>query len=146
MVAVSVLPPIEEEFVATGQVKVQVQPIAILGEESELATQAAECANDQGRFWEYHDTLYANQVPKHNIGAFSQDNLERFAEALALDTTAFDFCLDSGKYASRVTDDTNAARQMGVESTPTILVNGQKVAGTVAELRSAIEEALGSGQ
>ncbi len=142
----SVLPPIEEEFVATGQVKVQVRPIAILGEESELATQAAECANDQGRFWEYHDTLYANQVSRHNVGVFSQDNLERFAEALALDTTAFDFCLDSGKYAARVTDDTNAALQMGVESTPTILVNGQKVASTVAELRFAIEEALGSGQ
>ncbi len=142
----SVLTPIEEEFVATGQVKVQVRPIAILGEESELATQAAECANDQGRFWEYHDTLYANQVPRHNIGAFSLENLKRFAEALALDSTAFDSCLDSGKYTARVTDDTTAARQMGVESTPTILVNGEKVAGTVAELRFAIEEALGSGQ
>src|SRR3990170_1913848 len=102
MVAVSVLPVIEEEFVSTGQAKVQMRPIAILGGESDLATQAAECANDQGRFWEYHDTLYANQEEEHNIGVFSSENLKRFAEALALDTAAFDSCLDSRKYAAKV--------------------------------------------
>ena len=141
-----VLPPIEEEFVSTGQVKVQMRPIAILGEESELAVQAAECANDQGQFWEFHDTLYANQVREHNTGAFSRENLKRFAEALELDTVAFDSCLDSGKYASKVRDDTEAARRMGITSTPTILVNGRQVSSSVDELRAAIQEELGSGQ
>jgi protein-disulfide isomerase len=143
---VSVLPPIEEEFVSTGQVKVQTRPIAILGEESELAAQAAECANDQGRFWEFHDTLYKNQVREHNSGAFSNENLKRFAEALGLDTAAFDSCLDSGKYASKVRSDTAAAAQMGVNSTPTLFVNGRRVGNSVDELRAAIQEALGSGQ
>ncbi|KKL88309.1 hypothetical protein LCGC14_1925980 [marine sediment metagenome] len=141
----SVLPLIEEEFVLPGKAKVEMRCIAILGDESELAAQAAECANDQGRFWEFHDTLYANQAPDHNSGAFSSENLKRFAEALALDTVAFDSCLDSGKYASKVRKDTNAARQMGVNSTPTIFVNGREVTGSVDALRAAILQELSSG-
>lgn len=139
------LPPIEEEFVSTGEAKVQMRVISILGRESDLSAQAAECANDQGRFWEYHDTLYANQVRERNSGGFSDENLKRFAEALELDTTAFDFCLDSGKYASRVRDDTEAARQIGVTGTPRIFVNGEQAPGTGEELRSAIRESLASG-
>jgi protein-disulfide isomerase len=118
--------------------------IAILGEESELAAQAAECANDQGRFWDYHDVLFANQEGK-NRGAFLSENLKRFAEALALDGMAFDSCLDSGKYASKVTDDTDEARQQGVNATPTILVNGKEVTSTLDDVRAAIQEELASG-
>ena len=140
----SVLPPIEEEFVSTGQVKVQARPIAIRGEESGLSAQAAECANDQGRFWDFHDTLYANQRGE-NKGAFSRENLKRFAEALELDTAAFDSCLDSGKYASKVREDTEKARQMGVNAVPTILVNGRAVAWYLETVQAAIEEELGSG-
>ncbi len=143
----SVLPLIEEEFVSTGQVKVQVRPIAFLGEESGLSAQAAECANDQERFWDFHDTLYANHRGE-NKGAFSPENLKRFAEALELDTAAFDSCLDTGKHASKVGDDTEAARQMGISTVPTIFVNGQVVAGATDadKIRTAIREALGSGQ
>lgn len=144
-VAVSVLSPIEEEFVSTGQVKVQMRPIAILGEESELAAQAAECANEQDWFWEFHDILYANQVREHNSGAFSSENLKRFAEALALDTAAFDSCLDSGKYALKVRDDTNEAGQQGIRKTPTILVNGVEVGSSLDEVRVAIQAGLASG-
>jgi len=142
---VSVLPPIEKEFVSTGQVKVQARPVAMLGQESDLAAQAAECANDQGRFWDFHNTLYANQRGE-NKGAFSQKNLKRFAEALELDTAAFDSCLDSGKYASKVRGDTDAARQMGVTSVPTILVNGRPVSWDLETVQAAIQEALGAGQ
>ena len=137
----SVLPPIEEEFVSAGQVKVQVRPIAILGEESELAAQAAECANDQGQFWEFHDTLYLNQGSERS-GAFSRENLKLFAQALVLDTASFDSCLDSGKYASMVRDDTAEAGQQGISKTPTFLINGREVDGTVDAMRSAIKEEL----
>jgi protein-disulfide isomerase len=142
---VSVLPQIEEEFVSTGQVKVQARTFAFLGEESDLAAQAAECANDQERFWDFHDTLYANQGGE-NKGAFSRENLKRFAEALELETAAFDSCLDSGKYASKVREDTEAARQLGVNSVPTVFVNGQPVSWHLEDLQAAIREALGSGQ
>lgn len=140
----SVLPAIEEEFIATGQVRVQARPVAIGGEESNLAAEAAECANDQGRFWDFHGTLFANQRGE-NKGAFSPENLKRFAEALELDTAAFDSCLDSGKYASKVRDDTEAARQMGITSVPTIFVNGRAVSWELETLQAAIRQALGSG-
>jgi protein-disulfide isomerase len=142
---VSVLPTIEEEFVSTGQVKVQARTFAFMGEGSVLAAQAAECASDQGRLWDFHDTLFANQRGRDQ-GAFSSENLKRFAEALELETAAFDSCLDSGKYASKVREDTEAGRQLGVTSVPTILVNGQPVSWHLDEVRAAIQEALGSGQ
>lgn len=141
----SVLPTIEEEFVSTGQVKVQARTFAFMGEGSVLAAQAAECASDQGRLWDFHDTLFANQRGRDQ-GAFSSENLKRFAEALELETAAFDSCLDSGKYASKVREDTEAGRQLGVTSVPTILVNGQPVSWHLDEVRAAIQEALGSGQ
>jgi len=143
---VSVLPQIEEEFVSTGQVRVQSRAIAMQGEESLLAVQAAECANEQGQFWEFHDTLYANQVAERNSGAFSPENLKRFAEALGLETVAFDSCLDSGRYASRVRDDTDVAGRMGIDKVPTILVNGREVLWNLETVQAAIREALGSGQ
>ena len=139
MVAVSVLPPIEEEFVSAGQVKVQVRPVAILGEESELAAQAAECANDQGQFFEFHDTLFLNQGKEHSV-AFSRQNLKRFAQALALDAASFDSCLDSGKYDSLV-----RAGGQGISKVPTIFINGREVDSTVEAMRSAIKEELASG-
>jgi protein-disulfide isomerase len=141
---VSVLPPIEEEFVSAGQVRVEMRPVAILGEESELAAQAAECANDQGRFWDFHDVLYVNQEGE-NRGAFARENLKRFAGALELDRAAFDSCLDSGEYASKVAEDTDAARQQGVNKTPTILVNGKEVTNSLDDVRAAIQEELASG-
>lgn len=144
MVAVSVLPPLEGEFVLPGQVKVEVRPIAILGEESELAAQGAQCANDQGLFWEFHDTLYANQAGEGR-GAFSKENLKRFAGALGMDRAEFDSCLDSGKYASKVRDGTSEAGRQGINSTPTVLVNGREVAATLDALRAAIEGELASG-
>jgi protein-disulfide isomerase len=142
---VSVLPSIEEEFISTGQLKLQSRTFAFLGEESVVAAQAAECANDQGRFWEFHDTLYANQRGE-NEGAFSQNNLKRFAEALELDTAEFNTCLDSGKYASKVREDKEEAEQLGVNSVPTLFLNGQPVSWHLEDLQTAIREALGSGQ
>jgi protein-disulfide isomerase len=64
-----------------------------------------------------------------NQGAFSKDNLKGFAADLKLDTAAFNTCLDSGKYTEFVTNQTNLARGLGVQSTPTFAVNGLAVVG-----------------
>lgn len=143
-VATSVLPTIEEEFILSGQAKLEMRPIAILGEESVLAAQAAECANDQGRFWDYHDTLYANQG-RENSGAFSRENLKRFAKTLGLDMQAFEACMDSDNYASKVMNDTQVARRQGINKTPTILVNGREVGSGLDALTKAILQELASG-
>ena len=101
---------------------------AFLGDESQWAAEAAECAGDQNAFWEFHDYLFSHQNGE-NQGAFSKDNLKGFAADMGLDTTAFNTCLDSGKYTQFVQDQTNIARQLGVQSTPTFAVNGQPVVG-----------------
>jgi protein-disulfide isomerase len=101
---------------------------AFLGPESQSAAEAAECAADQDAFWEYHDLLFESQSGE-NRGAFSNDNLKAFAEQLDLETGQFNECLDSGKYATLVQNETTAARQLGVQSTPAFVINGQAVIG-----------------
>ena len=71
-------PKIQQDYVADGRVKLVFQPVALIGEESIWAAEAAECANEQGKFWDYHDKLFENQHGE-NQGAFSMDNLKRFA-------------------------------------------------------------------
>ena len=137
----SVLPTIEEEYMLTGKVKLELRPIAFLGKNSGLAAQAAECASEQGRFWQFHDVLYANQGEKGS-DAFSPRNLRRFAEALDMDSAAFASCLDSGRYASMVANETDAANQLGVSKTPTIFVNGTEAMSGLEEMRAAIERSL----
>jgi protein-disulfide isomerase len=101
---------------------------AFLGNESQWAGEASECAAEQDAFWQYQDFLFDNQAGE-NRGAFNQDNLKRFAQQLGLDTQAFNECLDSGKYADQVQAETKAAQQLGVQSTPSFLINGQPVIG-----------------
>ncbi len=125
------LPQIESKYVNTGKVRFVFHYDAFIGEESIKASEAAECAGEQSKFWEYYDTLYANQGGE-NVGAFSDANLVGFAQQLQLDTTAFTTCLNSGKYRSRVTSDTADASARGVTQTPTLFINGQKVVGALS--------------
>jgi len=126
--AIETLPQLIEAYVAAGEVRVGFQHFAFLGQESFRAAEAAECAAEQGAFWEYHDWLFANQAGE-NQGAFADDKLEQFAATLNLNTPDFNSCLDSGRYSSLVAAETQAAQQLGVRSTPTFLLNGQPVVG-----------------
>jgi protein-disulfide isomerase len=119
---------IEKNYVDTGKVRFGYFNFAFLGDESQWAAEAAECAGDQDAYWEYHDYLFSHQNGE-NQGAFSKDNLKSFAADLKLDTQAFNACLDSGKYTEAVTNQTNLARGLGVQSTPTFAVNGLAVVG-----------------
>lgn len=121
-------PQIDEQYMQSGEVRFGYFNFAFLGDESTWAAEAAECASDQDKFWEYHDILYADQSGE-NQGAFNKDNLKKFAEELGLDTQAFNECLDSGKYTSLIQADTQASSAMDVQSTPTFLINGQPVIG-----------------
>lgn len=101
---------------------------AFLGQESQWAGEASECAADQDAFWEYHDYLFENHGGE-NRGVYSQENLKRFADELGLDTETFNECLDSGRHTQVVQSETTSGRQLGIQSTPTFLVNGQPVVG-----------------
>lgn len=101
---------------------------AFLGQESLWAGEASECAAEQDAFWVYHDRLYDSQSGE-NLGAFNKENLKKLAAELGLEPQAFNDCLDSGKYADLVQSETRSAREIGVQSTPTFLVNGRPLIG-----------------
>jgi protein-disulfide isomerase len=102
------------------------------------AAEAANCAGDQGKYWEYHDILFENQA------FLTVKDLKQYAVNLGLDPIKFDSCLDSGKYASEVQKDFNDGRALGVHATPTFFVNGQVIVGAQPYyvFQSAIEKAL----
>lgn len=127
----SLEPSIIEQYVETGKVFYTYSPFSFLGDrstnkwdESKKTAEAAYCANDQGKFWQFRDYVYANQSGE-NQGAFSRARLLAFAEKLALDMTTFEECLDSGQYAQAVADANAFAEEVGVTFTPSFTVNGE---------------------
>ena len=106
------------------------------------------CAMEQGRFWDYHDMLYANQQGE-NKGAFNDKRLLTFAEALGLDMSAFKQCFDENRYEEQINQDFEQGLQLNVTGTPTVFVNGTPVSPgyvpTYEEIEQAILAALGIG-
>lgn len=137
---------IEEAYVKGGQVRFIYRNFAFIGPESQWAAEASLCANEQGRFWDYHDKLFQNQAGE-NQGAFSRDNLKKFAASLGLDGEVFNPCLDSQKYANLVKDETDEGRSRGIRSTPTFFINDRKVEGALPfeNFRQVIVEELRKG-
>lgn len=91
--------------------------------ESHWAAQAAECANEQGRFWDYHDKLFIKWLGE-NVGMYQKANLKKFAANLKLNQNAFNACLDSDKYAAVVQADIAEGTRLNVPGTPTFFING----------------------
>jgi protein-disulfide isomerase len=87
------------------------------------AAEAAHCAGEQGKYWELHDAMFANQRQ------LDVPTLKETARKLGLDGGKFDSCLDSGKHAENVRTDYQLGERMGVNSTPTIYVNGRALVG-----------------
>ncbi len=119
------LPRIEERYIQPGKVRFVYRHLAILGEASVLAAQAAACAHDQGKFWEYHDALFRNSSPL----AYTTVRLKRYAGESGLDERTFRSCLDSKKHADRVDAERVLGRTLGANGTPAFLVNGQLLIG-----------------
>jgi protein-disulfide isomerase len=135
---------LKDEYVQSGKVRFVFRQYAFLGDESQWAAEASECANEQGRFWDYYDKLYQEQNGE-NVGIFSKDNLKKFAVDLKLDTAGFNQCLDAGRYTEKVKQETQEGQQAGVRGTPSVFVNGQYVEEGInyPTLKAAVEAALG---
>jgi len=135
-------PQLLSTYGAKGQVSVVFHHFAFLGQESSWAAEAAECAGEQGKFFEFHDKLYASQAGE-NRGAFSKDNLKKLGADLGL-ASSFNACVDSGRLAQTVRDDTKVGEGRGVQATPTLFVNGRKIEGaaTFEQLRTIIDPLL----
>jgi protein-disulfide isomerase len=98
-------------------------PLTQIHPQAFKASEAAHCAGEQGKYWEYHDQLFANQQ------ALQPTDLKRYATDLSLEATKFNECLDSSKYGERVRDGVAQGTGLGVNSTPTIYINGRVLAG-----------------
>jgi protein-disulfide isomerase len=98
-------------------------PLTQIHPDAFKAAEAARCAADQGKFWEYHDRLFANQQ------ALQTDSLKKYAADLGLDAAAFTSCVDSSKHGSRVSEGVAQGTRLGVNSTPTLYINGRMVSG-----------------
>ncbi len=114
------------EYVETGLVYFKYSPFSFIGPESFQAAEAAYCANDQGKFWDYHDMLF-NNWDGENVGNFNDQRLTAFADDINLDMSAFKQCFNNNTYQSQVVQDATYGQQAGVEGTPSFLVNGTLV-------------------
>lgn len=135
------MPEIMNNYVKNGKVLFVYRDFTFLGPESVKASEAARCAGDQGKFWEYHNFLYSNQNGE-NKGGFADSNLKSFAKKLNLNTSDFDKCLDTGKYTEAVTNSKNEGATAGVTGTPKgFILRDGKIAGTIdgAEPLSAVK-------
>jgi len=118
------LPLIEENYIKTGKVKIVYRDFPLsFHQYAQKAAEAAECAHEQGKFWEYHDKLFENQ------NALDVASLKQYASELGLDAQKFNDCLDSGKKASEVQKDFNDGSMYGVSGTPTFFINGIPLVG-----------------
>jgi len=137
-------PKLIQDYVVTGKVYFVYRSAGgFIGPESGDAAEAAYCAGDQGKFWEYHDVLFANQGGE-NVGAFSASKLLNFANALKLEVASFKDCINSGKYAQRVQQDATDMQTDGARATPSFLINGVLVEGAqpYETFQQAIQAAL----
>lgn len=121
-------PQIEKDYISTGKVKFVYKNLAFLGKESTDAANASFCAREQNKFWEYHDKLFNSQQGE-NQGAFSIDNLKKFAVDLGLNAGQFNSCLDANKYNADVQADVAEANTNGFNSTPSFAIGTKSLIG-----------------
>jgi protein-disulfide isomerase len=127
------LPLIEQTY--EGQVKFVYRDFPVHGDPAVKLAEAADCANDQGKFWEYHDKLWENLTASQQQAQTGTDALvtalKGYASDLGLDTATFNDCLDTDKYASEVAKDAQDAQSYGVTGTPAFFINGRQVIGAI---------------
>lgn len=148
--ALSVKPQLEGTMVASGQVKFVFYdfPLISIHPNAFLAARAARCSDDQGRYWEYHETLFRNQA-RWAAATMPASAFEDYAEEVGMDGGDFSACLNSDKYADVVTANMQLGSRMGVSGTPTIMVNAngdlrRLNANDFQSISAAVEQMTGS--
>lgn len=133
---------IDKEYIQTGKVKYYFRDYPLsFHQYAQKASEAARCANEQGKFWEYHDQVFENQ------DLLNLENLKKWAADLGLNTSQFNDCLDDGKFEDAVKQDFNDGQTAGVQGTPSFFINGQPLRGAqpYESFKQAIDDALGEG-
>ena len=124
------MPTIKQQLIATGKARWRYRDFPLPSHQySRFAAHAAQCAGEQGKFWEMHDQLFYNhswaQTGKNPAGLFRD-----FARAAGVDPARYDACMDSGRYAARIEFSRQEGDQRLVDGTPTFFVNGERLRST----------------
>lgn len=140
------------QYIDTGKVRFIFRNFPIVdgfvagGQESHQAALAALCAGDQGKFWDYHDALFANQSQTENSGNFSRSRLYSLAVALELDGIVFEKCMNDQTHLNVINADQSlAVTKYNLPGTPSFIVNGVVVdfsSYEFTEIFNAIDAAL----
>ncbi|MCH8915648.1 MAG: DsbA family protein [Thaumarchaeota archaeon] len=118
---------LNNDFIKTGKVKLVFKDFPLNGPDSLLAAEASYCAEDQEKYWQYHDELYKNWGGE-KTGWITRESLDRFAVTVSLDLVEFNTCLNVHKYQNRVIALHEFGKEIGIDATPSFLVfNDQKI-------------------
>ncbi len=118
---------INDQYIKNGKVKLVFKDFPLNGPDSFLAAEATYCAEDQGKYWQYHNELYKNWGGERT-GWVTRDSLDRFANTTNLNLDEFNACLDDEKYQKRVRTLYEFGKEVGIDATPSFLVfNDEKI-------------------
>ena len=116
-----------DSLITEKKAKVTFHVLSFIGDESVRAANAAACSADEGKFVAFHNAMYANQPAAENSGEWSNDRIIDIAKTAGISSDAFTSCVKEGKYQTWVTKAAEAAAKAGVNSTPTVFVNGKEI-------------------
>jgi protein-disulfide isomerase len=123
----STLNVINDDFIKTGKVKLVFKDFPLNGSDSILAAEASHCAEDQEKYWQYHNELYKNWGGERT-GWITRESLDTFAVTVDLDLNEFNICLDTHKYQNKVNSTYEFGKEIGINATPSFLVfNNHKI-------------------
>jgi protein-disulfide isomerase len=136
-------PQVYEAYIATGKVRLVYRHLLQLGPESLRASEAAECAADQGKFWEMRRAIYEGQSAVYGQSGI-EGALAVFAQDVGLDAGEYNSCMASGRHRAAIEADYQAARDAGVRTRPVFDINGTRLIGAqpFEEFQRVIEAAL----
>lgn len=150
--SISTFGQIKSTYIDTGKVRLIYRDFPLSFHPSaKPAALAAQCAQEQGKFWEMHDKIFGEQQKKEpdpstvsTTMTFTVADLKNWASQIGLNMAQFNSCFDSGKYNDRIDADSKAGTDAGVSGTPTFFINGQAVVGAqpFSVFQAAIDQAL----
>ncbi|MDE1872309.1 MAG: thioredoxin domain-containing protein [Thaumarchaeota archaeon] len=132
-----------QEYVNTGKVNFVFRDFPLNGPDSILAAEAAYCAGDQNKYWQYHDELY-NNWGGERTGWVNQKSLDQFATNVSLDLNQFDQCMSDKKYETKVLENQKFGQEIGIDGTPSFIIFNNKTITKVvgAQPLSVFEQVL----
>jgi protein-disulfide isomerase len=138
------LGPTVRRLTSEGRIRFVFHNFAFIGPESLRAASAATCAGDQGRFWPYHDLLFAEQGPE-NAGTLTTDRLIEFGKRVGVSDERFTRCVREDTYVPWVRQVTEEGSRRGVRGTPTLFRNGTQLSLDRVETPADLERAITTG-